>query len=106
MENNTQSDLTVAMTILEQLGGNRFRAMTGARKFGGTANSLDFKLGRNGKNITDVRITLMPSDTYRMEFLKVRAGKVKIASTVEDVYNDSLRAVFTAETGLYTSMSG
>ena len=34
------SNLKVAKTILEQLGGNHFRMMTGAKKLAGDENSL------------------------------------------------------------------
>ena len=35
----------VAKTILQQLGGNKFIAMTGAKNFGSSKNSLQFKIG-------------------------------------------------------------
>jgi hypothetical protein len=38
------TDMTVARTILDQLGGARFVAMTGAREFVGSADSLTFKV--------------------------------------------------------------
>ena len=34
------SNMTVAKTILEQLGGNKFRMMTGAKNFMGFSNGL------------------------------------------------------------------
>jgi len=37
-------DLTVANTILEQLGGRKFIAMTGARNFVGDFSGLSFRL--------------------------------------------------------------
>ena len=39
------SNMTVAKTILEQLGGNKFRAMTGAKQFMGFAEGLAMKIG-------------------------------------------------------------
>ena len=38
------TDLTVANTILQQLGGNKFRVMTGAKNFVGSNDALTFRL--------------------------------------------------------------
>ncbi len=104
------TDLTVANTILEQLGGNRFLAMTGARNLAGDATSLSFRLPGNGfaKNgINYVKVTLEPSDTYTVVFKKIgRAPGFKVTEfdKVEDVYCDNLREVFERATGLATSL--
>lgn len=97
--------MQVAQTILDQLGGNRFRAMTGAKDFVGSANSLMFRLPRAGKNgINKVRITLTPNDTYKVEFMKLRKLEVKTVSTHEEIYCDMLTELFEDHTGLYTSL--
>jgi hypothetical protein len=102
----TTPTLQVAQTILQQLGGRRFVAMTGASKFVGSDRALSFRLpsyfARNGINA--VRITLLPSDTYRVEFSRCRATKFVPVSTHEGIYCDGLQALFTAETGLATSL--
>jgi len=102
------SDMTVAKTILSQLGGNRFKMMTGAKNFIGTDNSLIFKLpGAGGfcKNgINKVVITLMPSDTYKVDFYRTRGATVKLIESCEDVYCNNLREVFERITGLCTSL--
>ena len=98
------SDLQVAKTILEQLGGNKFIAMTGAKNFVGSETGLSFKIGRNAKSISHVRIELDPSDTYTIKFLRVRKHEVKEISSFSGVYFDSLQSVFTANTELYTSL--
>lgn len=98
--------LQVAQTILEQLGGRRFIAMTGASRFLGGEKLLAFRLpsyfARNGINA--VRITLLPSDTYRVEFSRCRATKFVPVSTHDGIYADGLRPLFTAETGLSLSL--
>ena len=38
------TDMRVAETILSQLGGNRFRVMTGAKNFAATDNSLRMRI--------------------------------------------------------------
>ena len=99
------TDMTVAKTILSQLGGGRFIAMTGCTNFTGNAESLSFKLTRNRSRGTHMRITLEPSDTYKVELLQcgIHSG-IKVLETAEDVYCDMLRDVFTRMTGLYTSL--
>lgn len=102
------SDMTVAKTILEQLGGNKFIAMTGARNFVGDDKSLSFRLpGAGGfcKNgINAVRITLTPSDLYDVEYMRIRGIKVVVVEKVEGLYFDSLTDSFERVTGLVTSL--
>ncbi len=95
---------TVATTILSQLGGNRFIAMTGACKLIGSPNALTFKIGRNARNITHVTVTLTAMDDYQVEFLNVRAGKISPVAYAEGVYADNLAEVFTDKTGLDTHL--
>ena len=62
-------EMTVAQTILQQLGGNKFRVMTGAKNFMEDGDSLIFWIPtKNG--IDNVIITLEITDTYRMTFQK------------------------------------
>jgi hypothetical protein len=101
-------DTTVATTILAQLGGRRFLAMTGARRLIGSADSLSFTLpGTPGfvrHGITVCRITLTPMDTYTVQYLRVRRGQVRLIQTCENIYADELQACFTQETGLDTHL--
>jgi hypothetical protein len=101
------SDMTVAKTILEQLGGNAFVRMTGARNLIGSSDALSFKLPGNGftKNKANVvKITLTPADTYTVTFSKFRAMKLTPVSEFTDIYNDALVDLFERETGLATRM--
>ena len=95
-----------AREILRQLGGNKFIAMTGAKHFvkDDAKKMISFKIGSNSMNINYVRITLNGMDTYDMEFLRVRAGKITIVSKDKGVYNDQLQSVFTEHTGLNTHL--
>ena len=97
------SNMIVAETILHQLGGPRFQAMTGARSFVGSANSLTFRLPARfaGNGIVTVRIVLEPSDTYRMECTRHNGT---VAYECSDIYADNLQRVFTMATGLDTSL--
>lgn len=97
--------MTVATTILAQLGGNRFVAMTGAKNLLGSANSLTMKIGSNASGVTHVRITLTAMDDYQMEFLKVRDTKPpQPIAFAEGVYAEDLARIFTAKTGLETRL--
>jgi SH3-like domain-containing protein len=95
---------TTAKTILEQLGGNKFLVMTGAKNLmAGADASLIFTLPRfPGLKINRVKIRLTPADTYEMTFMRYSAKTLQVdtLATVEDVYCDMLRSVFTSQTGL------
>ena len=56
--------------------------------------------------INKVRITLDPSDTYTVEFMKIRkrhgVPQVETVKKTEGIYCDMLREVFTCYTGLTT----
>lgn len=99
--------LTVANTILSQLGGSKFRVMTGAYNFVGSENDLSFRIPGQGfakDSINVVRIRLDPSDTYTMIFSRLRGTKSTIVKEVSDVYNDSLTRIFESVTGLRTRL--
>ncbi len=99
------SDMTVAKTILEQLGGNKFRVMTGAKNFMGFTDGLAMKIGRNSSNSNYLKITLNSMDTYDMEFAKVtRMGEKKSVTEYNNIYCDMLTDQFTSHTGMYTSL--
>ena len=94
----------VAKTILQQLGGNKFIAMTGAKNFGSSKNSLQFKIGKNSKSISHVIITLKSSDLYDVEFIRMRGTSRKVVKKVKGIYADMLRKIFTKYTGMRTSL--
>ena len=99
--------MKVAEIILEQMGGNKFRAMTGAKNFLSHENkALSFQLpSRFAKDgINYVKITLNESDTYDMEFGKIWGKSYKVVKTSNDVYCDMLQNIFTAVTGLDTHL--
>jgi hypothetical protein len=100
------TNLEVANEILRQFGGSRFVAMTGARQFVGSADSLRFRIPmktRDGSNV--VVVTLLPSDEYRFETYSCRGSKITPKTTIESgVFCDTLRETFERVTGLYTSL--
>ena len=98
----------IASTILNQIGGRKFVAMTGAKDFIDLKNGLQFRLPstrhytRDG--INSVRVILDADDTYTVEFWKVRGINAKQVRTVDQVYADNLQHVFTTYTGLDTHL--
>jgi hypothetical protein len=97
--------MQVANTILAQLGGNRFLAMTGARNLVGGDNRLTMKLPRTaGQRVNCVRITLTAMDDYIVEGLNIRGLNVKPVAFRQGVYAETLPEVFTSITGLYTRL--
>ena len=97
--------MSVAKEILETLGGNKFRVMTGAKNFMGFSEGLVMKIGRNSSNSNYLKITLNSMDLYDMEFAKVsRMGEKKSVTEYNNVYNDSMVEVFEKHTGMYTKL--
>jgi hypothetical protein len=92
-----------AETILEQLGGRRFIAMTGAKQFikWDAKKMITFKIPKGKDGIRFIMITLNGKDLYDMEFQTLSGRTVK---KVNDVYNDQLQEIFTENTGLYTHL--
>lgn len=97
-------NMTIANTILAQLGGRRFIAMTGAREFVAIYSGLRFRLPRARGGINLVRIVLEPSDAYAIEFHASRSTDSKLAHRDAGIYAEDLRRVFTDATGLETSL--
>ena len=97
--------MSVATTILDQLGGNKFRVMTGAKNFMDHGNALSMRIGRNSSNSNYLKITLNDSDLYDVRFSKVtKMGEEKSVREFNDVYNDMLVEIFESHTGMYTSL--
>ena len=105
MQNYAKS---VATEILRQLGGNRFIVMTGAKSFSyfdeNCECGLTFRLPSNFamKGINLVKIKLDFTDTYQVNFSRVRGAEVKDISRFDNIYCDQLARLFTQETGLHT----
>ncbi|WP_326430310.1 hypothetical protein VQ574_21545 (plasmid) [Stutzerimonas frequens] len=106
--------MVIANTLLAQLGGRRFIAMTGAKDLlalsadqeqsmmGGLQFNLPRGLAKDG--INRVRITLNCADTYKVEALKVsvRSLSCNVIGSTDNVYWDQLENVFSDLTGLAT----
>lgn len=105
-----------AQTILNQLGGNKFIVMTGAKNFVALENGIKFNIGKNSSKANTVKITVNGLDLYDVEFIKftpfkfniktgaIREEKIEVIERLEDYYDDMLQDAFTRVTGLYTHL--
>lgn len=97
-----------AQIILEQLGGNKFIAMTGAKNFmsDNDGYTLVMDLPPNPSKARKLRITLNGMDTYDMIFFNVNAKTLEMVTIVEHkgVYDDMLQPIFIAVTGFDTHL--
>ena len=95
----------VANEIYRQLGGNRFRVMTGAKNMVSTENGIRMRIGRNKTNANYMEVVLNNMDLYDITFAKVtKMGEMKSVRTYDNVYNDMLVSLFESHTGMYTSL--
>lgn len=90
-------------TIYQQLGGNKFAAMVGAKNFVKDGDTmLQFDIGRGALNkATKVRIELDQHDTYSVRFYRWNAAKMDLRpiSQYFNVYAADLTRIFRNETG-------
>jgi len=95
----------VTETIYQQLGGNRFVVMTGAKNFVAYPDLLEFTIPRNMSKANRVRVYYEPgSDLYTVTFNKTTGLSNVELQRFEDVYADQLRSLFTQVTGMETSL--
>jgi hypothetical protein len=100
-------DAFSSKTLLKQLGGGKFMAMTGAKDLVQGDNTLMMKLGKNAGKVTKVRFTLK-NDLYDIEFMNIRKVKgelrVKMIKKVTGVDAEQLQDIFTDVTKLRLSL--
>ena len=91
--------------ILNQLGGNRFIMMTGAKHFGVGREGLSFKIGKNSKQVNHIKIDYdRGRDLYNIKFDWVTKRGIKNKKTLKGIYADQLAKVFEKYTGMYTTL--
>jgi hypothetical protein len=108
--------MEIAKTILQQLGGNKFLAMTGAKNLMSDGNKLHMTLPKNMSKANRLTITLDPNDTYQIRFFKLTGGKLNMKTfeyseikekdikVSDGIYADQLQDIFTSITGMYTHL--
>lgn len=98
------ADMTIAHTILQQLGGGRFTLFTGAKNLLAGPNFLKFQMPRNPMGVKWMKITLTPADLYLIETFKFTKGEVVLIDSCDDVFAEDLQTVFTKMTGFHTNL--
>lgn len=93
----------IARTILQQLGGAEFCALTGCHTPIATGNGLRFFIPKT-RGINRVTITLTPADDYFVQFECIKGTFYAVVSDAEGVYCDMLQDVFEHHTGLYVTL--
>jgi hypothetical protein len=103
-------NLNIANTIVAQLGGNRFIAMTGCKNFGGDSDGVTFhmpqRMCKNKAKYCTIKLDVA-TDTYTVKFQKTVGGKfgsLVDVSTHALVYGDRLATLFSEVTGLAVSL--
>jgi len=95
----------IANEIYRQLGGNKFRVMTGAKNMVSLENGIAMRIGRNKTNANYMEIVLNELDLYDITFAKVTKNfEMKSVKGYDNVYNDMLVRIFESHTGMYTSL--
>jgi hypothetical protein len=94
----------IAQTILAQIGGGKFVAMTGAKNLVAGQDYLSFRIPRSMDGVNYVKIKLTLMDMYDMEFGKIRGVNYSVIKTVSMVYNSQLGECFENVTGLRISL--
>lgn len=100
----TEEAKQISKTIFQQLGGNRFVAMTGSKNFAFDKNGgLSFAFPRSN-GVNRCKIELTPEDLYKVTFSIVHGKNFSTKKVYDEVFCDMLEDIFTEATGLYTSL--
>ncbi len=92
--------------IIDSLGGNKFVCMVDAKDmvYSDSDQFLMFKIARNDHKVTHVKVTLTALDLYDVEYLNIRARKVKVISKSSGLLGNQLAENFERNTGLKTKL--
>lgn len=101
---NASAKQDIASQIIAKQIGNRALFMFGARNLMAGDRRLTFKVAQNAHRVTHVVVTLDPTDTYRVEFVRIVGRKVTTLATRSDIYSDALADTISAGTGLNHSL--
>jgi hypothetical protein len=95
-----------ALMIMKQLGGGRFKTMTGAKDITATETGVRFRIPYPKTNLIEIDVT--PEDLYLMTVWRVRkkAGvpEKTLVKKLEYLYAEELQRAFTEATGLATHL--
>lgn len=116
MKHSAEQVKEIMLNLYQQLGGQKFVAMTGSKFVGysedeqGNLQQL-IKLSRNATTANRLYITYNESlDLYSMRFTNLSVNKKDFSCKEKEIYSnervyfDELQSVFTQATGLYTHL--
>jgi hypothetical protein len=97
--------MTAAEIIRDQIGAKALY-MIGTKMclHDNDGKTLILKIGRNGKGVNTIKITLNDLDLYDIEFGSARGVSYKVKSTDYNIYFDQLHQTIEEHTGMYTSL--
>ena len=96
--------MSVAQTILDQLGAGRVSRFIGVTQLLDLGDGLSIRYKAQGLCGNHVEIRLAPDDTYTVKFYNIRklhSGAVKPLKEFSGIYCDQLVELFERTTGLY-----
>jgi hypothetical protein len=97
--------MTIATEILNQLGGNKFLAMTGSKNLIASNNGLRMNLSQNKSGAKWFSVKLNSLDLYELDFFTADKNfNLTSKAAFKNVYADQLQDIFTEVTGLYTKL--
>jgi len=110
------TNVEIASTIVNQLGGNKFTTMTGSKNYMAIKGGVRMDLTKNRSKANRLEITLDGLDLYTMRFYRYTSGRLnkKTYAYIDDkvteikeiagVYNNQLQSLFRTVTGLDTHL--
>jgi hypothetical protein len=100
-----------ANILIQQLGGNKFFAMTGVRKeyivVGKKDLQMDIPAKSTNGRINKIWIELASNDTYTLKAYRFNRRTLEcpqVGETISNVYAENLKAAFTTLTGLFLNL--
>ena len=100
------TDQTVALTIIQQLGGiGKLQSMIAAHEISYTENLLRFKF-KGCRKFDTIIIRLNGLDLYDIEFIRFNKTTFELTNKKEftNIYADMMKGLIEKETGLYLSL--
>ena len=106
---NKQEQYSIANTIWQQLGAQRFSLITGCNPI--TYGEKDGKVyllmsvGKNRHSINRFEVSYNEGmDLYEVRFMRQRKGQMHVVANYTEVYADMMHTLFESETGMVTTM--
>lgn len=100
---NKTEKYAIASEIIRQLG-NKAICMIGARNFSATENSVVFKIGKNDKKVTHIKIALNGLDLYDITYIRCWGVNIKTMAESNNIYADMMHTDIEENTGMRTSL--